>query len=85
MCVRVGKERPTEAIGLISDQLPITKFADAQLPRIMPKRCNVALRPGDTVSAAAYSWGLPFAKEHGDKGGRNDEIRIEGKVVKADG
>ena len=85
MCVRVGKERPTEAIGLISDQLAITKFADSQLPRSMPKRCNVALRPGDTVSAAAYSWGLAFAREHGDRGGRNDEVRVEGKVVKADG
>ena len=51
----------------------------------MPRRCNVALRPGDIVSAAAYSWGLAFAREHGDRGGRNDEVRVEGKVVEADG
>ena len=47
-----------------------------------PKRCNVKLQPGDKVSAAAYSWGRPFARSMGDKGGRNAEIRVEGTVIK---
>lgn len=46
-------------------------------------RCTVALKPGDVVSAAAYSWGPAVAREHGDRGGRNDGIRIEGTVVEA--
>ena len=52
----------------------------------MPARkCNKALQPGDRVSAAAYSWGAAFAREKGDKGGRNDEVRVEGTVVEAQG
>ena len=45
----------------------------------------MALQPGDVVSAAAYSWGAAFAREHGDRGGRNDNIRIEGLVVTSQG
>ena len=54
-------------------------------PKRAPARCAVALKPGDVVSAATYSWGRVFAKEHGDNGGRNDDIRIDGKVVEASG
>ena len=42
----------------------------------MPARkCRVSLRSGDVVSAATYCWGADFAKQHGDKGGRNDDVR----------
>ena len=49
-------------------------------PKKAAPRCSVALRPGDRVSVAAYSWGAAFAR---DKGGRNAEIRVEGTVVEA--
>ena len=52
-------------------------------PKKAAPRCSVALRPGDRVSAAAYSWGAAYAREKGDKGGRNAEIRVEGTVVEA--
>ena len=41
---------------------------------------TVQLAAGDIVSAAAYSWGRPFARQMGDNSGRNDEVRVEGKV-----
>ena len=43
------------------------------------------MQPGDVVSAAAYSWGVAFAKAQGDRSGRSDNVRVEGKVVEADG
>ena len=46
---------------------------------------TVPLAAGDIVSAAAYSWGRPFARQMGDNSGRNDEVRVEGKVLHAEG
>ena len=50
-----------------------------------PKSDNVALKHGDIVSAAAYSWGRAFAREMGDNSGRKDDVRVEGKVLRPDG
>ena len=78
MCVRVGKEGLVEA--------PDPNYTSLVAPTRMPARkCTKALQPGDRVSAAAYSWGAAFAREKGDKGGRNDEVRVEGTVVEAQG
>ena len=40
-----------------------------------PKKCSVKLQPGDIVSAAAYSWGVQFARLRGDRGGRSEGKR----------
>ena len=40
------------------------------------------LRPGDKVSAAAYCWGAAYARSMGDRGGRSEEVRVTGTVIK---
>ena len=79
MCVRVGKEGLVEAPDPINTSLVAPTMPGAR----KTVRCTVAQKPGDVVSAAAYSWGPAVAREHGDRGGRNDDIRIEGTVVEA--